>query len=117
MLRDLATPSDFAGDPLGWAGNVAGHALLVGPLLTLPGAVAGLGLWSLALAAAVYAVWEAWHLSRGATLHDCVEDWLTVMLGAAMVWHGWAGGPVAFAVGWAGLVIAAGIGVARRARG
>lgn len=75
LLKYLySTPSDFHGDPRGYAVNVAGHVTVIGLLAALLGFVAG---------GIAYAVFEGaqWRF-KGATPSDCVEDWAFVMTGA-----------------------------------
>jgi hypothetical protein len=114
LSRLIRHPSDFRDDPEGHVGNQSAHALLIGPVIALAGMWAGLpGQWPLAPLALAYGAWEAMHYRRGATLPDCVEDWCTVMLGAALMLAAWPAPGVPLA--WSALACAIALGTWRRA--
>lgn len=74
----MITPSNFRADPLGWAGNQAGH-LLIGAATALAAALAGL--WLLGeypsrwlIATVVVAIYLAIELPQRGGLADTIED-------------------------------------------
>lgn len=76
MIDWFLTPSDFEGDPKGFALNQLGHIVLGAALAWLFGPVPVL---------AAYVAWEAFHVSRGGAVWDGVEDYAFVAAGVAAV--------------------------------
>ncbi len=104
FLRDLTTPSSFAGDPYGWATNQISHA-----------ALGGVAAWSLAgyawgpwIVLLAYVSLEGVQILRGGDWWDAAED--TLFVAAGILWA-FTGGTWGLLVGGVLLLLA---GVLRR---
>ena len=110
---DIFTPDAFASDPLGWIGNQAAHALLIGGGAWACLLFAGLSRCAaFGAVAGFYALWEAVTF-RGDAL-DGFTDWAFVIAGAALVWAAWSFNRKDMAVLFLGLALAAAIGMGMR---
>lgn len=109
----ILTPDAFQGDPLGWAGNQSAHVLIIGA-----------GVWSLmsrlglrracayGAVAASYALWEA--VTFQGDILDAVTDFAFVAAGAGMAWAAITFDRRDLLLIFAGVIIAAGIGMVIR---
>lgn len=115
LLRRLVqSPDGYHGDPEGWVGNQAAHALVVGGLLLL-GSL-WLGQWAAVAVAVLYAAVEAVQIRfYGSKLWDSLSDWSFVVCGALLVQAGWHGDATIFRLILVNLLAAAALGVWRRA--
>lgn len=108
LQRLYLSPSGYPGDPEGWLGNQAAHALYIG------GAIVALT-GSLVLLGALYAAWELGQWWRGGGALDGLTDWLFVLSGGVLIRAGLAGDPHTFVMALLALLSAGAAGVWRRA--
>lgn len=106
----IFAPDAFLGDPLGWIGNQAAHALIVGMGLFALAAATRLSrkqaLW---VTLALYGLWEV--RTFAGDFLDAATDWAFVAMGAAFGWAAWEGRRDKIALAFAGIILAAAAGV------
>ncbi len=105
MLADA-----FLNDPLGWAGNQAAHALLIGGGGFALASVTPLSRGqALGLLLALFGLWEVYTFA-GDVL-DGVTDFAFVAAGAVFAKAAWERDRRTLALAFAGIVVAAAVGV------
>lgn len=103
----------FLGDPLGWAGNQAAHALLIGCGGFALAAVTHLTrAQALGLILALFGLWEV--VTFAGDVLDAVTDFAFVAAGAVFGKAAWELDRRVMAYSFAAIVIAASIGVVQR---
>ena len=109
----ILTPDAFANDPLGFIGNQAAHALIVGGGAWACLTFAGLRrAWAYAAVAGFYALWEA--ATFQGDMLDAFTDWAFVMAGAALVWAAWSSNRKDMAILFLGVILAGAVGIGFR---
>ena len=106
-------PDAFLGDPLGWAGNQAAHALLIGcGGFALAAITPFTRAQALGLILALFGLWEV--VTFAGDVLDGVTDFAFVAAGAFFGKAAWEQDRHGMAYGFAAIVIAAAIGVVQR---
>lgn len=109
----IFAPDAFLGDPLGWAGNQAAHAALIGMGgFALAAVTPFTRAQALGLILAVYGLWEV--VTFAGDVLDGVTDFAFVAAGAFFGKAAWEMDRRGMAYGFAAIVLATGIGVVQR---